>query len=566
MEIDHEIRRHALKNALDYKGKANPGALMGKVIAAHPEWKDKRGELASKINIIVGEVNKLPLEEQRKALEAEAPEMLEKKEKEERNIFAFLGIKEGDKVVTAFPPGPEKYPHIGHAKSLLLNYMLAKQYGGKFILRFEDTNPNLVQSIFYDIMQENFKWLGVEWDELVYASDHMDTYYAHCEKVLRDGDAYVCSCDAEKVRETREKGEPCSCRERDADENIEMWESMKKDTPEGHAIVRLKIDLQHKNTTMRDPTIFRIIEKEHARLGKKYRVWPNYDWQNSIMDGQYGVTQRIRSKEFELRNELQRYIQELLGLPSTLTYEIGRFNMVGVESSGRIIREKIEKGELVGWDDPTLTTLVALRRRGFQPLAIKNFVVSTGISKAEATLTWDDIIIHNKRLLDAEADRYSFVAAPVELWVKGAPSQKVELNLHPTHRKGGRKFDVHDTFWITREDLDSLEEGKLYRLMDCLNFRKQADGFEFDSVEVAQYKQHGKRIMHWLPKKDDSSLVETEVMMPDKKVVVGLAEKTVLNVKEGDVIQFERFGFCRLDKKEKSESGKERLVFWYAHN
>jgi glutamyl-tRNA synthetase len=562
MEIDNIIRKHALKNALDFKGKANPGAIAGKIMGTHAEWRDKRPELLKKVEIIVHDVNKLSLEQQQKELEKLAPEMLQKEEKKERNIFEFLKIKPGDKIVTAFPPGPEKYPHIGHAKSILLNYILAKQYNGKFILRFEDTNPELVKGIFYDIMQENFRWLGVTWDELHYASDNMKLFYENCEKAIKSGDAYVCNCDEEKIKLSREKGVACDCRDRSMDENLELWKEMPK-VPAGHAIVRLKIDLQHQNTTMRDPTIFRILDKEHARHGKKYRVWPNYDFQNSIMDGQYGVTHRLRTKEFELRSELQRYIQKLLGLNITTTYEFGRFNLVGVETSGRAIREKIEKGELMGWDDPSLATLVALRRRGFQPEAIKNFVISTGMSKAEATLTWDDLIIHNKRLLDASVNRHFFIKEPVELWVKAAPKQKVELNLHPEHRKGGRKFDTYDMFWVTKDDFSKLEEGKMYRLMDCLNFRKQKDGFEFDSQEVERFRQHGEKVLHWLPKSD--KLLDVEIMMPDKTIVTGLAEESVKKVKIGDVVQFERFGFCRLDAKEKNEEGKERYVFWYTH-
>jgi glutamyl-tRNA synthetase len=562
MEIDHIIRRLALKNALDYGGKANPKALMGKVLGEHAEWRDNRVELAKKIDMIVGEVNKLGVDGQRAALEQEAPEMLEKKEKKERDIFASLGIGSGEKVVTAFPPGPEKYPHIGHAKASLLNFLLAEQHGGEFKLRFEDTNPKLVQPVFYDIIQENLKWLGLEWSELVYASDHMEKFYSLCEKAISDGNAYVCSCDVEKVRLSREKGDACSCRELGAEENMKLWKNM-PELQEGDAIVRLKIDLAHKNTTMRDPTIFRILDQEHARQEKKYRVWPNYDWQNAIMDSETGVTHRIRSKEFELRNELQRHVQKILGIRQTKTFEIGRFNFIGVESSGRRIREGIEKGEFVGWDDPSLTTIVALRRRGFQPKALRDFLVSTGVSKAEATLTWDDVIIHNKRLLDAEANRYFFVAEPAELWVKGAGEEEVELNLHPEHRKGGRKFSCHDNFFVAKKDLDALEQGKLYRLMDCLNFRVQKDGFEFDSREVDRYKEHGEKILHWLPRSDD--LVDVEVMMPDKTVVTGLAEAGVVQVAEGNVIQFERFGFCRLDKKEKNESGGKRLVFWYTH-
>jgi glutamyl-tRNA synthetase len=562
MELDNIIRKNALKNALDFKGKANPGAIAGKILGTHAEWREKRAELMKKIDIIVHEVNKLTPTQQQEELSKLAPEMLVKEEKKERNIFEFLGIKDGDKVVSAFPPGPEKYPHIGHAKAALLNHLLAEKYGGDFLLRFEDTNPHLVKSIFYEIIPQDLAWLGVKWKKIIYASDHMQLFYSLCEKAIKDENAYVCTCNEERISESREKGKACDCRDRSPEENIEMWKNM-PNVPEGHAIVRLKIDLTHQNTTMRDPTIFRIIDEPHARHGKEYRVWPNYDWQNAIMDSETGVTHRIRSKEFELRNELQRYIQSMLGLRQTFTYEFGRFELEGVETSGRKIREGIEQGRYLGWDDPSLVTLCALRRRGFVPEAIKNFVVSTGISKAEATLTWDDLIIHNRRLLDASANRYSFVKDPIELWVKGAPKQKVEMNLHPEHRRGGRKFETYDLFYITKEDASKLEEGKMYRLMDCLNFRKQPDGFEFDSTDVARYKQHGEKIIHWLPKSDD--LVDVEIMMPDKTLTTGLGEQTMLKIKIGDVVQFERYGFCRLDKREKNEEGKERLVFWYTH-
>ncbi|MFC1723331.1 glutamate--tRNA ligase, partial [Nanoarchaeota archaeon] len=555
-DIDTTIRKHALKNAADFKGKANPGKLMGKIINDEPEWKTRSNELMQKIRRIVEEVNSLSMDDQQTILEKEYPEMLEKKEAKRRELFEFLGIKEGQSVISAFPPGPEKYPHIGHAKACILNFMLAKRYNGKFLLRFEDTNPKTVKSLFYDMMQKDFRWLGVEWDDLLYASDFMDMYYDLAKKIIAEGHAYVCSCDGEKTALSRAKGIACDCRSRAPAENLELFEDMKT-LPEGHAILRMKIDLKHQNTTMRDPTLFRIIDQEHPRQGKKYRVWPNYDWQNGIMDGYLGVTHRVRSKEFELRAELQHYIQDMLGFKQTTTYEMARFNMKGVLSSGRVIRGKIESGELMGWDDPTLTTITALRRRGFLPEAIRNFVVSTGITKNESTLTWDDLIIHNKRLLDAGADRLSFIADPVAVVIKGAPVQEVELNLHP-ERKGGRKFKTKDLFYITKADFASLETGKLYRLMDCLNFRKTEDGLEFHSTDVEAYKKEGKSIMHWLPQ--SSSLIETDIMMSDKEIVSGLAEHTTEQVKHGDVVQFERFGFCRLDDKQESKQ-----IFWFTH-
>jgi glutamyl-tRNA synthetase len=560
MGVDEAIEKYALDNAAKYNGKANPGAVIGHVISAFPEVKSDMKALAKRVNDKIKEINKLGLGKQKKLMEEKYPEMLEKKEKEEKDIFAFLGIKDGDKIITAFPPGPEKYPHIGHAKALFLNYLLAKKYGGKFYLRFEDTNPELVKKEFYDIMLENFKWLGVEWDKLQYASDNMSLFYEMADKVIKSGDAYMCDCPVDVSRDNRAKGIGCKCRDKTVKQNLEEWKKLPKAKAES-AVLRLKIDMQHQNTTMRDPTIFRIIDAPHARLGTKYKVWPNYDFQNAIMDGYYGLTHRLRTKEFEMRSELQRYIQKLLGLQITTTYEFARFNLVGVPSSGRIIREMIAKKELIGWDDPSLATIVALRRRGFMPEAIKNFVISTGITKSEATMTWDDLIVHNRRILDHKADRYFFITGSVKIKVKNAPEQEIELDLHPELRKGGRKFKTKDEFYIAKNDYDALNKGKrgeLYRLMDCLNFVMKGKEFVFDSTEYAKYKDKGKRIMHFLPVQDD--LVNVEVFMPDKKAIKGLGEPLMKKLKEGDIIQAERFGFMRLDKKE-----KDKLFFWFTH-
>lgn len=550
------ILKYALQNAVKYNGKANPGNVVPKVLGVDPALKADMKSLMPKVNKIVSDVNKMSLDEQLAKLKEIAPELLEKKKEEERNIFAFYGIKEGDKIRTAFPPGPEKYPHIGHAKALLLNFLLAKQYNGEFYLRFEDTNPKLVKSEFYEIMQENFRWLGVEWTKLQYASDNMQLFYDFAEKLIKEEQAYMCFCETEKARENRGKGIGCECRDKTAEQNMADWKrfsSMK----EGEAVLRLKIDMEHQNTTMRDPTIFRIIDVPHARLGNKYRVWPNYDFQNSVMDGYYGITQRIRSKEFEMRSELQRYIQKLLGLTITNTYEMARFNMEGVESSGRIIREKIARKELVGWDDPTLTTIVALRRRGFLPDAIKDFVVSTGISKTESTLTWEDLILHNRRILDNIAKRYFLVIEPVDINVKGAPSQEVELNLNPNEKKGGRKLHSKKDFIIQKSDVARFGDGELVRLMDCLNFRHDKGGYVYDSQEYEKFRGNGKLVIHWLPKDGN---VDVEVMMPDKTTVRGKGEAGIASLSVGEIIQFERFGFCRLDA---VEGGKYK--FWYAH-
>ncbi|RMF55172.1 glutamate--tRNA ligase [Candidatus Woesearchaeota archaeon] len=551
MDLKKTIRKYALQNAVRFKGKASPGAIIGKVFAEAPELKEKASEISKMISETVKEVNSMGVDAQKKELESLAPELLEKKSAKKKDIFEFLKIS--GKVHTAFPPEPSKYPHIGHAKAILLNYELAKKYKGKFTLRFEDTNPALAKKEFYDIHLDNYKWLGIKPDNVDYASDHMEEFYKYAESLLKRGDAYLCTCDHETLRKNRFKGLECACRNKKA-----AWQDFEK-MGEGQGVLRLKIDMKHKNTTMRDPAIMRIIDAEHARKGSKYRIWPTYDFENAVMDGIEGITHRLRSKEFEMRNELQRHIQRILGFKETKIYEFARFNLEGVESSGRVIREKIEKGELLGWDDPSLTTLVALRRRGFLPEAIKNFVISTGITKAEATLTWDDLIVHNKRLLDSSSNRYFFVCNPKKIIINGAPEKEVSLKLHPDYPKRGfRKLRTNERFYIANEDYESLRDGKLYRLMGCLNFRKEKESFVFDSVELENYKRKGERIMHWLPA--DEALVNVEVLMPDKTIASGFAEPLVNKIKVGEVIQFERFGFARLDEKK-----KDKLIFWFTN-
>ena len=558
--LKQTVTKYALQNAVKYNGKANPGAVIGRVLGENPELKEKAQELSKEVVKIISEINRLGLEKQVKELNKIAPELLEKKEQaEEKNIFAFLNIREGENVVTAFPPEPSKYPHIGHAKAIIVNYELAKHYNGKFVLRFEDTNPELAKEEFYKIHLDNYEWLGIKPDKIDHASDHMEEMYQYAEKIIRENHAYICLCKQEQIKEMRKVGIECEHRYYQPDKNLELWKEMLT-AKAGKMILRLKGHMQSPNSTLRDPAIFRVIDEPHPRHKKKYRVWPMYDFENAIMDGIEGVTHRLRSKEFELRNELQRLIQTVAGFPETKIYEFARFNMEGVESSGRIIREKVQKKQLIGWDDPSLTTLVALKRRGFLPEAIKDFVLSTGLTKNESVLTWDDLIVHNRRLLDKECSRYFFVENPKEIKVENAPEQNVELKLHPESKERGmRKFKAKDRFYVADKDLKEFKEGKLVRLMDCLNFKKNKTKFVFDSIEYEKYKSHGDKIIHWLPAQKD--LVKVEVLMPDKKVAKGLAEPMVKNLKIGDIVQFSRFGFCKLDSKE-----KDKLKFWYTHD
>jgi len=534
------ILKYALQNAVKFKGKANPGAVIGKILQEQPELKSKIKELFKKINEIIKEVNSLSISEQETKLSTFKFKTVKKKE---RDLFSILKLK--SKIKTAFPPSPEKYPHLGHAKALILNYELAKRKNGKFYLRFEDTNPELVKEEYYNVMIENFTWLGVKWDKLQYASDHMELFYKCAKQLMSKGNLYACYCKKELISKNRMEGIECHCRKN----KVSFQNFVKEKT----GILRLKGNMQSNNTTMRDPIMFRFVSSSHPRTKNKYSLWPTYDFQNAVMDGYFKIDFRLRSKEFELRGELQNYIQSLLKLHKTKTYEFGRLNLEGVESSGRIIREKINNHELLGWDDPRLTTLVALRRRGFLPQAIYDFVLSTGISKAESTMTWDELETKNKKILDPISDRYFFIENPKKIKIKNPPFLEALAPLHPEHpEKGYRKIKTNNEFYIQ----DDLEKDKIYRFMHLFNFKNH----EFISKDVDS--RLSAKMIHWLPVAKD--LVKMEVIMPNAKIKKGLGEPILRNkkyLKVGDIIQFIRFGFCRLDKRD-----DKKLTFYYTHD
>ena len=551
LDYDKSVLETALKvallNAAKHNGKANPGSVIGGVLGSHPDVKKDMKNLSKLLQDLIKRVNDLPLEDQKKYLLEIDPSALDKKEKEV-DLFKNLSFEEGQEVRTAFPPSPEKHPHIGHVKALMLNYLLAEEKKGDFYLRFEDTNPKLVKEEYYDIMTRYFEWMGVSWKEAVCASDYMSVYYKHCEELIKKGEAYACNSPSEDFKNYRMKGINPPAQSNSVEENLRVWNLMLEGEVENY-VIRLKIDISHKNSTMREPAIMRVIKEEHARHGKKYLVWPTYDFQNSIMDGYFKITHRLRSKEFEMRNELQRYIQKLLGYKETQIYEFARFNLEGVESSGRKIRDGIEEGKYIGWDDPQLTTLAALKRRGFQPEAIKSFILSTGVSKSESTLTWDDLVVHNKRVLDVKAKRYFFVKSPVLVKIKNAPVKSVSMKLlYDSDSK--RTLDLKDELYISKDDYESLEEG-VYRFMEAYNVFFKNREFEFLDESISTYKKKGKGMLHYLPRKDYETIT---IMMPDKEEVKGFVESN--NIQKDEVVQFERFGFCRKDSEK---------TFWYTH-
>jgi glutamyl-tRNA synthetase len=556
-KVKDAIFKYALQNAVKFKGKANPGAIIGRILGEFAELRGKTKEVMGEIKKIIEEVNEIDLPEQVKKLQEIAPELLEKKEAEEKGLPDLPKAQKGD-FVTRIPPEPSKYNHLGHALTFLLNYMYAKKYEGKCNLRFEDTNPLKATQEYVDAMKSDvLEYLDIKPDKISFISDDLEKIYKYAEKLIKSGDAYVCKCDRDKMQDLRHKGEACECRSSEAKDNMLEWESMKKGKyKEGQVSLRLMIDMQAENQVLRDPVIFRIINAEHYKHKNKYKVWPMYDFAGSIEEHLGGTTHILRSAEYgKMREELQNYIKDILKLDKQVVIQYGRFNVIGAVTQGREIRKMIEDKKVMGWDDPRLVTLKALKRRGIVKEMYYELVHEVGLSAVQTNIDWKMISAINRRILDPTAHRYFFMKNPVKIKIENAPEQDIELNLHPETHKGGRKFKVKDEFFIEKADLEAFEEGKLYRLMDCVNFRKESGKFVFDSAEYEKYKEKGAKIMHWLPA---DQTVKAEVLMPDAETVKGIAEPGIKKVKEGDVIQFERFGFCRLDDKKK-------LKFWYTH-
>jgi len=568
MDMEQSILKYALENAIKFKGKANPGAVVGKILAENPDAKKDMKNISKKINEIIKEVNSMSLEEQEaKLLELNPEHFQQQKEKkkqrqEERKDLPELKNAVEGKVVTRISPEPSKYNHLGHAISFLLNYMYANKYKGKCILRFEDTNPEKSSQEYVDAMQEDvLEYLDIKTSKTVFVSDHLDKYYKFAEQLIKDDQAYTCSCKSQDISKMRRAMKDCPCRSKSQKETKEEWDKMKKgEFQEGEVTLRLKISMQHKNAVMRDPVIFRLSYAEHYKQGDKYKVWPMYDFENAVEEGLLGITHVLRSNEFESRIELQNYIRDLFKLPNPEVRQYARFNVTGAITKGREIRELIESGDYLGWDDPRLVTLRALKRRGITSEAFYELAKVIGMSKTTSNLDFSVIASINRKLLDETASRFFFIADPEEVTIEGAPEQDIKLKIHPHGDEETREFKVKDKFYLSKDDLKDVKDGEMIRLMDCLNCVKKGNKFIFDSTDVETYRKKGKKIIHWLPVDD---VMEIDMMMPDCKEIKGYAESNITQIEEGEVIQFERYAFCRLDSIDECEN---KYKFWYGHD
>lgn len=554
-KLEQLIEKFALANAFQHNGKAQQGSVIGKLIAEEPKIKGKLKEVVSKISKIISEINKLPIKQQEEKLLKIYPEFFEKAEHEEKQLKDMPNAVKG-KVVMRFEPSFSGRLHIGHAYPFSLNYSYVKKYDGKLILRLADTNPKNVDKTAYKGIPEDANWLtSNSIDKTIIQSDRMPIYYKYIDEFIKKGFAYICNCDPEKWKELTLAKKECPCRKLSPKENLERWKHMLKDYKEGEAVLRIKTDIKHPNPAIRDWPAARIIVIPHPRQGKKYRVWPLMNLSVAIDDHELGITHAIRAKEHIDNEKRQLYIYKYMGWKAPTQLYVGRLKFEDLELSKSKIRPMIESGKYTGWDDVRLPTLPALRRRGYQAHAIVDLYTDMGISEADKKISGADFFklldAANRKLIDPIAHRYSFVAVPVKIDIKDAPKIKeVTAKLHPDNDKELKKVKVGKNIFIQHIDLQRYG-GTEVRLMHLYNIILNMKA-KYTSTENKPIQK-----IQWVS--DDS--IKTDVLMPNGEVVEGLAEANVKKLNVGDIIQFERFGFVRLDKKEKN-----KLIFCYTHN
>ena len=555
--MKNEIRKFALQNAFEHEGKTQDKVVLSKILGTKPEFRTKVKEIIGEISEIVSSVNQISLEEQKKEIEENFPELLKPKEKiEEREGLPPLEGAIQGKVITRFPPEPNGYPHIGHGKAAIINSEYAKMYGGKCILRMDDTNPEAERMEYHAAIKVGLDWLGVEFDIIKNTSDDMELFYEKGIELIKSDKAYVCTCKRDTISKNRRERKACKCSLEDVKKNNQGWEKMFEKFKPGEAIVRFRGDMKADNAVMRDPVLFRIIDEKHYTLGEKYRVWPSYDFAVAIEDSNDGITHAFRSKEFELRKDLINAILDALGMRKPYQDFFSRLEFKGMPISKRILKPLIEEGKVSWYDDPRLPTLEALRRRGIKAEAIKKFILSLGLTKANTLAPFDSLESFNRKFVDADSIRLFMVHKPKKLRVNNLPFSSVEIPNHPKKDMGKRKIEIDENILIAEDDAKNLQEGSQVRLLGLGNvvITKVNEGIEGDFIENGETANIQK--IQWVSQKNSHEiklLIPNQLFIEDEFNENSLEELEVytephyLKLKEGEEIQFVRFGYCRKD-------------------
>jgi glutamyl-tRNA synthetase len=536
----------ALQNAVKHGGVPQAGAVVGMVMSAHPEFRPRAKEIATLAKEAIADVAALSSDNRVAQLQARAPEMYDAiyVKHEHRTVLPDLESAEHG-VVMRFAPNPSGPLHIGHARAAVLNDAYVKQYGGRYILRIEDTDPKRVDPKAYEMVKEDIGWLGLGITETVTQSERLPLYYDLCRQLIEKGGAYVCTCDNEHFRELKQAKTACPCRDQPVEKNLNLWEKMLDHTlKEGEVTVRIRTDLNHPDPAMRDFPAFRILDTPpHPKV--KAHVYPLMNFSVVADDHLLGVTHVIRGKDHIANTRRQRYIYDHFGWKVPVYRHYGRMGIEGMVLSTSQMRLGINEGKFTGWDDIRLGTLRALARRGISPDAVKNAVLAIGIGDTDISFSWDNLYAENKKIVDPVANRYFFVPDPVTAQIDGAKPHTAHAMLHPGDAaRGTRTLAFEGTVLLPGREI--TPDVTMIRLKDLFNVKITWNGsiptFSYAGDSLAEARATKAHIIQWLPGQES---VHCTILTQEGEMS-GACEP---RVKEelGKVVQFERVGFVKID-------------------
>ena len=518
--------------------------------------------------------------------------------------------KWGNRVHTRFPPEPNGYLHIGHAKSICLNFGLAKKYKGKCNLRFDDTNPLKEDSEYVNSIIEDVKWLGFQWEkEPLYASDYFEKMYNYALILIEQGNAFVCDLSFEEVKDQRgtltKPGSESPFRERSIKENIELFQKMKEgEFKDGEKTLRAKIDMRQSNLNMRDPVMYRILHSSHHRTGNNWSIYPMYDWAHGLEDSIENITHSVCTLEFEDHRPLYDWYLDRLSVYHPRQIEFARLNLNFTIMSKRKLKRLVDEGHVDGWSDPRMPTVSGLRRRGYTPESIKNFSDEIGVTKRDAIVDVAKLENALRDDLNKKAPRVMGVLDPIKIIITNYPNDKVEYldakNNPEDESAGKRKIAFSKEIFIDRNDFMEDPPKKFFRLsvgkevrlkfayyITCNDLLKDSDGnivelhCTYDPETKGGMSQDGRKVrgtLHWV---SASKFIEADIRLYDRlfmdenpevggefvKNLNAESLKTIKNAKlemsldsadSNCIYQFERTGYFILDSK---DSKKENLIF-----
>jgi len=561
----------ALYNAVKHDSDAQVGAIMGPLMGENPEFREHGDQIAGVIAPVVERVNGMDADERRERLAALAPEKVEQLDAEQEEDDQVLPdlphADEYDQIRMRLAPNPNGPWHLGSARMPAVIGTYKELYDGWMLCRFDDTDPDTKRPDMdaYGEILDAIEYLGFEPDEVIKASDRLETYYDHGRDLIDMGGAYTCSCPAEEFSELKNSGEACPHREKDTETVHEEFEAMVDgEYGEGEMVLRIKTDIEHKNPALRDWVGFRIIERPHPReVAAEYRCWPMLDFQSGVDDHLTGVTHIIRGIDLQDSAKKQRFLYDYFGweYPEVVHWGHVQIEEYDISLSTSTIKELVETGELDGWDDPRAPTVASMQRRGIRGQAIVDAMVELGTSTSNVDLALSSIYSYNRERIDDDTDRAFLVrddseqgGGAVKKPLSGGPDEGEPL-VHPDHEDRGRRSLPVDAGVLLEAD-DLPPEGERVWLKGYGCVRHTDDGFEYVDADLDVTREEGVDIVHWVPSDGN---VPTLVRTMDGDIE-GYAEPGVAAYDPDEMVQFERVGFARIDAHE-----DDQTVAYFAH-